>query len=292
VTKGEKSLGILLILPVIVVLGFVIAWPVGYNFWLSLNEKDALSPISTFVGLANFAELMAEPEFWQALAVGIVWTVSTVSLQLLVGVGIALVLNQDFWGRGTVRALVFVPYVIPPVVVALVWKWMLNDINGVINYLLLSSGILKSPFSWLGSMDKAIWVVVFIGFWEYFPFVVISVLARLQTIPPELYDAAKVDGASVWRQFRHVTLPQLRIVLFVVIILRAIWMFNKFDLLWLLTGGGPGTSTQTLPLYAYRMTFSIFRVGSGAAVLVMMFVFLSIMAFIYFSVYRLEEEEL
>lgn len=287
--KRDRRLAILLLLPVVIILGLVVVIPVGYNFWLSVHEKEALSPTVTYVGLSNFIKIVQSSTFWSSFVTGTVWALTTVILQIILGLGIALLLNQQIVAKNVIRALVLLPYAVPPVVVALVWRWMLNDINGIINHILVQVGIIGSPIPWLAMMGRTLWVVIFIGFWKYVPFVVIALLARLQAIDPNLYEAAIVDGASSWQKFIYITLPQLREIFFVVILLRAIWMFNKFDILWLLTKGGPGTDTQTLPLYAYWLGFSTFRMGLAATACTMIFLILVAGALVYFRVYKLEE---
>jgi len=183
-----------------------------------------------------------------------------------------------------VRAVAIFPYVIPTVVAVVVWKWLLNSQFGVVNYLL---GV---PFSWM-RRDWIMVSLIVISVWHFFPFVLLAVLARLQTIPPELYDAAKVDGANTFYRFIHITLPQLASVLFVVVLLRSIWMFTKFDTPWLLIqGGGAETYTRTLPIYTYLRTFAYYEAGRGSAMAVLMFLMLVVAAALYFRLWRRESE--
>jgi len=176
------------------------------------------------------------------------------------------------------------------VVAIILWKWLLNNQFGLVNHILLAIGIIEEPVSWMGK-DHIMTSLIMISVWEFFPFVVLSVLARLQTIPPVLYEAAKVDGAGAWSRFIHVTLPQLRNVLFVVILLRSIWMFTKFDTVWLLTqGGGAEKYIRTLPVYAYMRTFMYYQAGLGSALAVIMFGILIASTAIYFKIFRREEE--
>ena len=164
------------------------------------------------------------------------------------------------------------------VVAVLVWRWLFNDLYGILNHLAMWAGLLSMPLDWLGSMPNAMVSIVLVGAWKYFPFVVIAILARLQTIPEPLYEAARIDGAGAWSRFTDVTLPQLKEVLMVVILLRAIWDFKEFDLIYLLTGGGPVIATQTLPLMVYKEAFGLNDMGRASAVAVaMMLVMLSFM---------------
>ena len=186
------------------------------------------------------------------------------------GIAFALILHQNIWARSLARGLVLFPYLLPMVVAVLVWKWLFNDLYGILNHLLMASGLRDMPVDWLGSMPNAMISLILVGSWKYFPFVVLAVLARLQTIPEALYEAARLDGAGPWGRFWDITLPQLRSVLGIVILLRAIWDFKEFDLIFMMTGGGPVTNTQTLPLLVYKYAFPLMQMGAAATVAVLM----------------------
>ena len=276
--------GILLVLPALLLLAALTLYPVAYGIWISFFNKHSFFPEQNFVGLANYAAVFGDEEFWRALKLGLVYSLSTIALQLVLGVGAALLLNEAFTGRGLVRAVAIFPYVIPTVVAVIVWKWLLNSQFGLVNYLL---GI---PISWMGR-DWIMVSLIIVSVWQFFPFVLLAVLARLQTIPPELYDAAKVDGAGAFHRFFHVTLPQLQSVLFVVVLLRSIWMFTKFDTPWLMIqGGGAETYIRTLPIYTYLRTFAYYEAGRGSAMAVLMFLMLVSAAALYFRLWRREGE--
>jgi multiple sugar transport system permease protein len=276
--------GILLVLPALLLLCALTLYPVAYGIWISLFNKHSFFPEQNFVGLANYAAVFGDEEFWRALKLGLVYSLSTIALQLALGVAAALLLNETFTGRGLVRAVAIFPYVIPTVVAVIVWKWLLNSQFGLVNYLL---GI---PISWMGR-DWIMVSLIIVSVWQFFPFVLLAVLARLQTIPPELYDAAKVDGAGAFHRFFHVTLPQLQSVLFVVVLLRSIWMFTKFDTPWLMIqGGGAETYIRTLPIYTYLRTFAYYEAGRGSAMAVLMFLMLVSAAALYFRLWRREGE--
>jgi multiple sugar transport system permease protein len=185
---------------------------------------------------------------------------------------------------------VIFPYVVPTVIAVILWKWLLNSQFGLINYMLETTGVVDQPISFMGRN----WIMVsliIVSVWQFFPFVVIGVLARLQTIPQELYDAAAVDGANAVQRFFYVTLPQLMSVLFVIVLLRSIWMFTKFDTPWLMIqGGGAETYIRTLPIYTYMRTFAYYEAGLGSAMAVLMFVMLAIATAIYFAIWRREEQ--
>jgi len=276
--RRYARLGLLLIAPTVVVFAAVIAWPLVSAVHLSLYSLYTPTLAGPFVGLDNYATLLASPTFWRALGNTLIWTVSTLTLQIVAGVAVALLLNEGIVLRSLARSLVLFPYFVSTVVAVLVWRWLFNDLYGILNHGLMRAGLLDMPVDWLGQMPNAMMSIVLVGTWKYFPFVVIAVLARLQTIPQALYEAATIDGAGAWGRFTDVTLPQLRDVLLVIVLLRAIWDFKEFDLIWLMTGGGPLNGTQTLPLVVYQQAFALNQMGMAAAyAVVMMAVLLAFM---------------
>ncbi len=283
----DRTWGMLLIVPAVLMVACLVLYPVGYAVWLSFHRKHAYLPVETFIGLTNYKNLFVDPQFWQSFWLGTVYGFSTIGLQIVLGVGAALLLAESFKGRSLVRGIALFPYVVPTIVVVLIWRWILNDSYGLLNHILQSIGIVSAPVTWLGPSMILISLIL-VSTWTFFPFVLITVLARLQTINPELYDAAAVDGASAWQRFYHVTLPQLRTILFVVILLRFIFMFTKFDIVWLLGGGtgGTGRFIRTLPVYTYIKTFGQLQVGAGAALAVIMVLILVSVAVPYFKYFR------
>ena len=288
--RREQLAGLLTIAPAFLLILALTLYPVAYSIWLSLLEKHSFFPQERFVGLENYFYLWTDPEFWSSLWLGTVYSIWTIFLQVILGVAAALILNETFVGRGLVRGIVLFPYMIPTIVAVILWKWLLNDTYGVVNYWTLALGIARDPISWLGA-DHIMLSTIIMSIWQFFPFVLLSILARLQTIPPELYEAAKVDGASALRRFVHITLPQIRGILFVVILLRSIWMFTKFDTVWLMgEGAGAGRFIRTLPVYAYMRTLTYYQAGLGAALAVIMFAILVVCTVIYFGLFREEAD--
>jgi multiple sugar transport system permease protein len=287
--RKQALVGWLLLAPSLCLLGGLVVFPVLYNVWLSLFDKHAFMPVQTFVGLRHYRYFASDPEFWSSFYYGCVYAGATMVLQLGVGVPAALLLNEAFRGRNLLRGVVLFPYMIPTIVAVILWKWLLNDSYGLVNYLLLQSGAARTPVAWLGP-DHIMTALIATSVWQFFPFVVVTYLARLQTIAPELYEAATVDGASAWRRFLHVTLPQTASVLFVIVLLRSIWMFTKFDTVWLLAGeGGVSRYVRTLPVYAYSRSFTYLQAGMGASLAVIMFAMLLAATAIYFRLFRTEE---
>lgn len=276
-------LGALLIAPTILVFCTVIVYPLVSAIYLGLFSIYTPTMEGEWVGLDNYRRLLASGEFWRSLANNLIWTAGTLTLQIVFGILVALMLHRNLAFRALARSLVLFPYFLSTVVAVLVWRWLFNDLYGVLNHLLLWAGIVDLPVDWLGSMPNAMISLIFVGAWKYFPFVVIAVLARLQAIPDELYEAASIDGAGAWARFTDVTLPQLRDVLIVVVLLRTIWDFKEFDLIFLLTGGGPIIGTQTLPLMVYKEAFALNQMGGASAAAVLMMLIMLLFMSLYLS---------
>lgn len=274
----DAAIGPILVAPAVLILGAVVLWPLLSAFWLSLHALYTPTLEGEWVGLANYGEVLGGAGFWRALGVTLVWTAGTLALQIVAGVGMALLLHREMRFRGLARGLVLFPYFVSTVVAVLVWRWLLNDLYGLVNHLLMSSGLRDTPVDFLGTMPNALIGTILIGAWKFFPFVVIAVLARLQTIPDVLYDAARMDGAGALARFRDVTLPELGQVLGIVVLLRAIWDFKEFDLIYLLTGGGPVDATRTLSLLVYQQAFGLNQMGLAAAHAVAMMAVLMLFA--------------
>ena len=288
---SDRKFGIALLAPALLFIGLLFVYPIIYSFYMSFHEKDPFSTdAAPYVAVDNFQTLMEEEAFWTAFKNGLIFSFSTVILQLVFGVSIALLLNRKFSGRAVARGLVLLPYVIPAIGAALIWQWMYNDLLGIINRVLISLGIIDQSIAWIGDPKWAMFGVIVVAVWKMFPFVIICVLARLQTIPEKLYDAARVDGANAFNRFKDITIPQLGHILFVVILLRFVWMFNDFEMIWLLTKGGPVDTTTTLPIFTYLTSFKNFELSLGMATTILMMFFLIIVSIIFFKIYKIDEE--
>jgi len=264
--QRDRLFALACVSPTIFLVIALILYPAVFNVWLSLQRRDLFAPTGTFIGAGNFVYLLSLREFWQSLENGLVFSVGSVVLQTVLGVGLALLLNRRFIGRNLARGVLLFPYLVPSVVGVLVLRWMLNDLYGIVNAWLIQLGMVSKPIAWLGTPALAMLSLIGINTWMFYPFVMICILARLQVIPPELYEAARVDGAGAIAQFWNVTLPQIRGTFAIVVLVRSLWMFNKFDTVWLTTQGGPFGTTQTLPVMAYLRAFSLYELGRGAAV--------------------------
>jgi multiple sugar transport system permease protein len=279
--RRDAWLGVMLIAPSVLIFCAVIVYPLVSAIYLSLFNIYTPTLRGNFVGLQNYAELFAGREFWRSLANTLIWTICTLTLQVVFGIAAALMLHQAIVFRALARSLILFPYFVSTVVAVLVWRWLFNDLYGILNHMMMWIGLLDMPLDWLGSMPNAMVSIVLVGAWKYFPFVVIAVLARLQTIPDQLYEAATIDGAGAWGRFWDVTLPQLKDVLLVVVLLRAIWDFKEFDLIFLMTGGGPLIATQTLPLMVYKEAFGMDAMGRATAVAVAMMLVMLVFMVLY-----------
>jgi len=271
--------------PALLFLAVVAYLPIAYAVALSFFKKTAFNPAMKWVGLDNYRFVLEEPELWSAFGRSIVFTLGSVGLQLALGLAAALLLNRAFAGLNVIRSLFVLPYLLPSIVVALVFQWLLSQEYGVINQVLMQTGAVSRPINFFGGLSTAMWSVVGMAGWQYGSFATLLILARLQAISPKLYEAAAVSGAGPLRAFWDVTLPALRTTLLVIALLRGIWMFNKFDSIWLVTHGGPLKATETLPLYAYRLAFEEFDFGLAAAACSVMFMVLLVGAVVYFKLF-------
>ena len=267
----------------------LIVGPALYAISLSFYEQQSLTSEPVWVGLANYARVLASGEFWNALWNGFVYAMAAIVLQVALGIGFALLLHQPFYGRSLLRGLAFLPYLLPTVVAVLTFKWMIDGSLGIVTIVLDTLGL--PPIYWFETETAAMVSVILVSVWLWTPFVTTTFLAGLQTVPVQLYEAARVDGAGPIRRFFHVTLPALRPILIVIILLRGVWMFNKFDIIWLTTGGGPLGATEHLPVLAYRQAFTLFDLGSGAAIATLSFLALLVIVTLYFWLFPMDEKQ-
>ena len=267
----------------------LILYPAYHALELSFQDLDSFISKPVWIGLKNYTDVLAMPEFWAALGRGLIFSGATIALQIVLGIGFAMLLDAAIPAKPLVRGLAVLPYLLPTIIVALTFQWMLDSTVGVFTQGVRLFGYSYIP--WGESAGAAMTVVIVLSVWIWTPFVTLAFLAGLQAVPGELYEAARVDGATAWQRFWHITLPQLRPVLTVVLLLRAIWMFNKFDIIWLTTRGGPLQGTEHLPILAYRKTFELYQVGQGAAVSAISFLILSAFILVYFYFFPLDEKE-
>jgi len=261
-TGRRRWIGHAFVAPVFIFLCAVVVLPLAHAFWTSLHRVRGLS--RSFVGLQNYERVLGDEAFWHSLSVSLQFTAISVALHVLLGLGLALLLNRLSFGRRALRVLFLTPWMVAPAVGATVWLWLLEPQFGVVNYLLRAAGVIRAPLAWLGEPALAFASVVVVDVWRGVPFVMLLLLAGLQTIPPEQYEAAAIDGANRWQQFRYVTWPNLRYLLVVASTLDVINTIRHYDIIGVMTAGGPAGATEVLPVLLYNTAFRGNRLGDAA----------------------------
>jgi len=273
--SGEEKLALSLISPYLAFFILITIYPVIYNVVLSLERRGVLT-------LVNYAEVLSDPNFPLILYNTFIWTIGSVTFQFLVGIGVALLLNENFPAKRLFTALIItVPWAMPDVVAGITWRWMYSDVYGVINDLMMKLGLISYPLPWLGDINLARIAVIIANIWKGFPISALIYLSALKTIPDELYEAAKIDGASAWVRFKDVTLPLLSPIIKTTVMLTVIWTVNYFPLIYVMTGGGPANATDTLVTYAYRISFKFTNFSVGAAWATFTFLLMLAFAVVY-----------
>ncbi|TFF27881.1 sugar ABC transporter permease [Jiella endophytica] len=273
-----------LLTPAVIVTLIIVFAPMVEALVTSFYDYVLFRPnAAKFVGFANFVKLFNDPVFWTSLWQTALWIGLTLPLQMSLGLIAALLLNKEFAWRGIARALVIIPWALPSVVIALMWRWIYDPNIGILNDLLLRLDIIRAAVPWLASPDVALYAVIATLTWQGFPFFAVMILAGLQGIPKSQYEAAAIDGASAWRQFRHITLPGIAPILATAGLLRTIWVANSIDVIFVMTGGGPGYSTYTLPLFAFVKARQNLDFGYGSAIAVTFTVILGAVVAVYIA---------
>jgi multiple sugar transport system permease protein len=276
---SDQTFGALLISPAAAFVFCIAIYPIVRVLWLSLfaqNLGTSLAP--KFVKIDNYIRLANDGHFFATVRTTLFFTFVSVAIELVLGLAFALLLNHEFRGRAIARAATLIPWALPTAVLAWAWSWIFNDQFGVLNDLLHRAGILARPIAWLGSGSTALFAVIFADVWKTAPFVMIILLAGLQNIPAELHEAAAIDGASAWKRFRFVTLPLLMPSIMIALLFRAIQSFGIFDLIFVMTGGGPGGATETLAIYTYNTYLRYLDFGYGSAMIVTSFALMALCA--------------
>ena len=276
--KGKSQ--IFFLGPAILVMAVVIVYPLFYVVWLSIHRRLLIFDISRFVGLDNFDFLLRDDRFWNALYNTVYFTAASVTLELVLGLSIAILLNRAFTGKGLMRSIILIPWAIPTVVSAKMWEWMYNSDFGILNH------VLGVNINWLGSTFWAMNAAIFMEVWKTTPFVTLLLMAGLQTIDGDLYKSARVDGASGWYIFGRITLPLLTPVILIVLIFRTLDAFRVFDAIYVLTGGGPANTTETLSIYAYKVLFQTLQFGYGSTISIAIFICVGVITILYVRLLR------
>lgn len=279
----QKQEAWLLLAPALLILGVITFSPLVKTIWLSFTDAEitALAQKVSWVGLENYVYALTDPDFRDSLGRTIYFTVVSVGFETLLGVAVALLLNLEFKGRAILRTLIILPWAVPTIVNAMMWRLIFHPDYGSLNALLTQLGIIDGYRSWLGSPEIAMNMIICADVWKNYPIIAFVVLAALHTIPKDLYDAAKVEGAGAWHRFWAITLPGILGPLMVIVILRTIEAFRVFDIIYVMTRGGPADSTKTASFYVYQEYFAYLRSGSGASYAVLVAVISAIMISVY-----------
>jgi len=286
---GRRATAYTLILPSFLLAAFVIVWPLKEIVTLALHDVNRFGMLRAFSGLASFRALFADPDFSAALGRTLIWTVAVVGGTLAVSVPVALILNDDFYGRSLARVVVMLPWAVSLTMTAIVWRWALSGESGMLNSGLRGLGIIDTNIQWLAEASTAFPMQVMIGILVSIPFTTTIFLGGLSSVPDELYDAAAIEGAGQLDQFRHITLPLLRPFINIAFVLNTIYVFNSFPIIWATTQGGPANSTDILVTYLYKAGFRLGKLGEAAAVSLIMFGLLLVFTLIYLRLAMREE---
>ncbi|MGC8777355.1 MAG: carbohydrate ABC transporter permease [Candidatus Caldatribacteriaceae bacterium] len=271
--------GYLFILPSLVLLFILVLYPLFLTFLYSLYDMSLTA--TRYLGWSGYMRLFHNRMLSLVFRNSLNWTIIVVIFQFLLGMGSALILNRSFPGRTLVRGLVILPWVMPGVIAGMVWRLIYDPQLGLLNHYLRTLGILAQPLTWLSNPKTALYAVIFTAIWKGFPFSTLMYLAGLQIVPQELYEAADIDGAGEWTKFRNVTVPTMRTIIITTLLLTFIWTFNYFELVYVMTGGGPGEKSHIFPTYVYDLAFKRFRFGVASQFAVLDFLFLLIFSLFY-----------
>ncbi|MBB5752236.1 carbohydrate ABC transporter permease [Prosthecomicrobium pneumaticum] len=287
--RRRNPLPYLLILPSFLLAAAVIIWPVYDLVQIASNDVNRFGQLRGFNDFANFTALFADPNFLAAVGRTALWTVAVVAGAILVSVPVALILNSDFYGRDIARVIVMLPWAVSLTMTAIVWRWALNGESGMLNSGLRALGLIDTNIQWLASASTAFPMEIAIGILVTIPFTTTIFLGGLSSIPGDLYEAASLEGASGWQQFREITLPLLRPFLNIAIVLNTIYVFNSFPIIWVMTQGGPANSTDILVTHLYKLGFRIGQLGQASAVSLVMFALLLFFTIVYVRLAMREE---
>lgn len=289
--KNKNLTRWLFVLPAILVVVALFVYPIFSSIFFSFTNKNLIRPNYKFVGLDNYVAVLTDKGFWNAFFNSLKWTVLSLLGQLFIGFTAALALNRVTHLKGMYKTLLIIPWAFPSIVIAFSWKWILNGVYGFLPNLLVQMGICDTTPQFLTHKTLAFMVLVFINIWFGAPMIMVNVLSALQTVPRDQYEAAEIDGARTWQSFLYITVPHIKVVMGLLVVLRTVWIFNNFDLIYLITGGGPAGATQTVPVYAYDMGWGTKLLGKSSAVTVLLFIFLMVVCIGYFAVLSHWEKE-
>ena len=266
--NGENRFAYIVNAPMIIYLACFLAFPMIWGLYMSFTNKTIGNPAS-FVGLKNYIRLLGDPEYRRSILNTVFFTAISIAVKTVLGMLMALSLNQKFKGRNVARALLMIPWTLPNIVVVYNWRWIFNSTGGIANHILKSLHITNSDIIWFGSAGLAMTTISVANVWRGTPIFGVSILAKLQTIPKDYYEAAEIDGAGLWKKFRYITLPEVKDVTILSALMSTIWTINEFETVWLLTGGGPNGTTVVMNVYSYKTAMRSMMLGRGIAVAVL-----------------------
>lgn len=285
-TWRRWAFGYALVLPAVAIVVLVVLYPMVRGITMSFQNITFFNlarESHAFVGLANYLAIFKNPDFWKVLKNTAIWTVVNLVAQIVLGLGLALLLNQRLRGQGFFRSVSLIPWIVPSVVAVLTWRWMYDSGNGILGYWLIRLGLAETYINWLGNMSTVLWAIIAESVWKGTPFVLIMLLSALQAIPNELYEAAAVDGANNWRVLWNIIIPMLKRTIAVATILTTVFTLNNFNAVWLMTQGGPLHASEIMLTYAYKVAFQDFNLGQASSISVVMFLLLSVLSTVYIS---------
>ncbi|MGN6466928.1 MAG: carbohydrate ABC transporter permease [Rhizobiaceae bacterium] len=265
----NTSLSFIFVAPALLFLLAVLGWPLMHAAILSFQNVGVIGSEGHFVGFDNYTAVLGSGGFWRSFGRSVVWVVANAVVQMALALGTALLLNQKFPGLHVARVWVILTWIVPTVVVVIIWRWLLSTSGGMINPLLMDAGIIERPVGFFATRRSAMVTLVLINSWRWFPFTALMMLAGLTRIPGDLYEAARIDGASAFRRFSRITWPLLQPTLVVLGIIGTLLSFNVFDVIWLMTAGGPSQATETLPVLIYETAFKAYRLSEAATISVL-----------------------
>jgi len=288
--RRTQLIGISFVTPTFLIIALILIYPVLQSFVLSVGQSsmDGYEPYQ-FVGFKHYIALMSDDRFWNSLSVTLLFTAISIPLELMLGIGLALLMNETFRGKGLARLAVLFPWALPTALNALIWRWMYNADYGLFNAVGLESGLIDAPLNWLGDETLALLSMVVVSIWKTSSFMALIILAGLQSIPRDLFEAGRMDGMTRWQEFRQITLPLLKGSIMVALIIRSMDALRTFELPFSLTDGGPDSATETLSLYAYKVIFEFVEFNAGAAIVVVQFAVIFALSLLY--IFMLKEKD-
>jgi len=289
-SKGDATTALFFVMPTMILVCVLVFFPIVKAFIDSLYKSSLILPQPVFMGLGNYGKVLKSEIFWQVLWHSFVWTLVVIFFQFLLGLGSAFLLNRDFPGRNIIRGLIILPWIIPGVIAGMLWNLLYDPQLGMLNRFLYDLNIIQRYVTWLADEKLALFAVIFVAIWKGFPFSALMYMAALQGVNQELLDAATIDGAGRWGQFYYVIVPQISPVIRITLLLTAIWTFNYFEIIYIMTNGGPGNATHIFPTYIYNVSFRQFRFGLASTYAIITFVILLVFSLMYMR--ELDKREL